>query len=76
LVKEPHFILKPLKKKVVLRVKIRYNHKEAKAEVTPFKNKIKVKFIKPQFAITPGQSAVLYNKDTVIGGGIIDSVLN
>jgi tRNA-specific 2-thiouridylase len=64
-----------LKKKIVLRVKIRYNHTEALAEVSPFKNKMKIKFIKPQFAITPGQSAVFYNKDIVVGGGIIDKVL-
>jgi len=77
LVKEPHFILKPLKKKIVLRVKIRYNHKEGLAEIAPIiKNKIKVKFRKPQFAITPGQSAVFYDKDIVVGGGIIDRVLN
>jgi tRNA-specific 2-thiouridylase len=75
LVKETHFILEPLKKKIVLRVKIRYNHTEALAEVSPFKNKMKIKFIKPQFAITPGQSAVFYNKDIVVGGGIIDKVL-
>jgi len=76
LVKEPNFIFEPIKKKIVLGVKIRYNHKEAKAEVAPFKNKLKVKFIKPQFAITPGQSAVFYNKDTVLGGGIIDRVID
>lgn len=75
LVKEAHFILMPLKKKIVLKVKIRYNHKEGLAEVEPIKNKIKVKFMKPQFAITPGQSAVFYNKDIVVGGGIIDKVL-
>jgi tRNA-specific 2-thiouridylase len=76
LVKELNFISKPAKKKVVLKVKIRYNHKEALAEILPVKNKIKVKFKQGQFAITPGQSAVFYDKDTVIGGGIVDKVLN
>lgn len=76
LIKEPHFVVKPVKKRVVLEVKIRYNHRESSAKVEPFKNKIKVKFIKPQFAITPGQSAVFYRGDKVLGGGIIDDVLN
>jgi tRNA-specific 2-thiouridylase len=76
LVKETHFILAPLKKKVALRVKIRYNHKEIMAEVMPLgEGKVKVCFRKPQFAITPGQSAVFYDKDNVIGGGIILKVL-
>ena len=35
-------------------------------------NKIKLIFDKPQLAITPGQSAVFYEDDTVIGGGIIE----
>ncbi|OGX40369.1 MAG: tRNA 2-thiouridine(34) synthase MnmA [Omnitrophica WOR_2 bacterium RIFCSPLOWO2_01_FULL_41_12] len=74
LVKEPHFISRRLKKRIALKVKIRYNHREALAEVIPTKNKIRVRFKKPQFAITPGQSAVFYDKDTVLGGGIIDEV--
>jgi tRNA-specific 2-thiouridylase len=76
LIKEPHFILRHIKKEVAVRVRIRYNHKDALAAVMPFRNKIKVKFLKPQFAITPGQSAVFYNKDNVLGGGIIDKVLS
>jgi len=76
LVGKPHFILKPLKKKVALNVRIRYNHKEAGAEVMPFGNQIKVRFRKPEFAITCGQSAVFYDRDIVLGGGIIDKVLN
>lgn len=76
LVKELNFISKPVKKKVVLKVKIRYNHKEALAEILPIKNKIKVRFKQAQFAITPGQSAVFYDKATVVGGGIVDKVLN
>ena len=72
LVSQPHFILKPVKKRIALTVKIRYNHKGALAEVYPIGNKIKVIFKIPQFAVTPGQSAVFYDKDTLIGGGIID----
>jgi len=64
-----------LKKKVALRVKIRYNHKEAAAIVTPSGSKLKVSFTQPQFAITPGQSAVFYNKDNCIGGGVIEQAL-
>ena len=75
LVKKAHFISKPIKKKVVLRVRIRYNHKEALAKIEPHKDKLKVKFNHPQFAITPGQSAVFYSGDTVLGGGIIDRIL-
>jgi tRNA-specific 2-thiouridylase len=76
LVKEVNYISRPLKKKIVLGVKIRYNHKEARALVTPLENKIKVKFRKAQFAITPGQSAVFYDGDRVVAGGIIDRVLD
>jgi len=76
LVKEPHFILSLAKKKIALKVKIRYNHQEALAEVDSSQAKIRVRFKKPQFAITPGQSAVFYHKDTVVGGGIIEEVLS
>jgi len=76
IIKESHFLIKPIKKKVEIKVRIRYNHKEMPAVVSPIKNKLKVTFNKPQFAITPGQSAVFYNKDTVLGGGIIEKIIN
>jgi tRNA-specific 2-thiouridylase len=75
-VKQAHFISGAIKKKVALKVKIRYNHQEAPAVITPLNGKLKVRFSKPQFAITPGQSAVFYDKDKVVGGGIIEKVLN
>ncbi len=73
LVKKPHFILEPIKNKVVMNVKIRYNHKETKAKVLPFRGGLKIIFQKPQPAVTPGQSAVFYDRDLVSGGGIIDT---
>jgi len=76
LVKEPHFILKPARNIFTVRVRIRYNHKEDTAQVAALKGKLKISFRKPQFAITPGQSAVFYQNNTVLGGGIIERVLD
>jgi tRNA-specific 2-thiouridylase len=76
IVTQPHFISQPLKKKVAARVRIRYNHKEAPAEIIFSGRRAKVIFKEPQFAITPGQSAVFYRRDTVLGGGTIDEVLD
>ena len=53
-------------------VKIRYRHKEEPAIVTPLEDgRIKILFATPQRAITPGQSAVFYDGDVVLGGGFI-----
>jgi tRNA-specific 2-thiouridylase len=53
-------------------VKIRYNHPGAPATVTPTGNgSAKVKLHLPQRAITPGQAAVFYQDDLVLGGGWI-----
>lgn len=52
--------------------KIRYNMKEQPCTVYPITCKeIKIIFDEPQRAITKGQSAVIYDNDYVIGGGII-----
>ena len=53
-------------------VKTRYSAKEAKAKIIQDDSNIKVVFDEPQKAITPGQSAVFYVDDIVVGGGKIE----
>ncbi len=54
-------------------VKIRYRHTPAPATVIFSENNcVSVEFDEAQRAISPGQSVVFYDKDRVIGGGIIE----
>ena len=53
-------------------VKIRYNHPGTPATVSPLGNdRARVRLHEPQRAVTPGQAAVLYDGDVVLGGGWI-----
>lgn len=53
-------------------VQIRYRHRPAKARITPNQEGgAEVDFQTAQRAVTPGQAAVFYKKDMVIGGGWI-----
>jgi tRNA-specific 2-thiouridylase len=57
-------------------VKIRHNHPGAAARVEARgSNEACVEFVDPQRAITPGQGAVFYDSDEVLGGGWIARVL-
>jgi tRNA-uridine 2-sulfurtransferase len=52
--------------------KIRHRHEPASATITPISDDTcEVVFDEPQRAITPGQSAVFYDGDEVVGGGWI-----
>ena len=54
------------------KAKIRYSQSEQPSTVTPLDGgKVKVVFDEPQRAIAKGQAVVLYDGDTVVGGGTI-----
>ena len=54
-------------------VKTRYRQREQRATAIPTgPDTLRVVFDEPQRAITPGQTVVLYDGDTVLGGGLID----
>lgn len=66
-------MIEKLEKPVFANVKIRYSAIAEPATLIPLENgRIKVVFDKPQRAITPGQAAVFYDGDAVIGGGTIE----
>lgn len=53
--------------------KIRYNHREAEATITPAgADSVRIRFREPQMAIAPGQAVVFYDGNVVVGGGTID----
>ena len=54
-------------------VKIRYRAREQAATVYPQGSRCaRIVFDTPQRAVTPGQAAVFYDGDTVLGGGTIE----
>ena len=54
------------------RAKIRYRQKEEDAELALLPDgSVRIRFDAPQRAITPGQAAVVYDGDEVLGGGTI-----
>lgn len=60
-----------IKEEIEVNVKTRYSSKEAKAKIIQDGDKIRVIFDESQRAVTPGQSAVFYIDDIVLGGGKI-----
>ena len=55
---------------------MRYRHDAAPGIILQVENnRIRFRFDRPQRALTPGQSLVLYDGDLVLGGGIIDKAL-
>lgn len=54
-------------------VQIRYRSAAVPAMVIPIENsRVRIIFDEPQFSITPGQAAVWYDGEVLLGGGIIE----
>jgi tRNA-specific 2-thiouridylase len=54
--------------------RIRYKDKGSLSNIYPENGKVRVRFYEKAKSIAPGQSAVFYEGDDVIGGGIIQGV--
>ncbi len=61
--------------KLKVKTRIRYRHREAESAIECHDDRVRVIFGKPQEAIAPGQAAVFYKSDKVIGGGWIESAI-
>ncbi|MBI2064051.1 MAG: tRNA 2-thiouridine(34) synthase MnmA, partial [Candidatus Yanofskybacteria bacterium] len=72
-IEKTNWIAEKPKFPISCQVKIRYRSKSTPAVITQnTKNKtLLIKFKKPVRALTPGQSAVFYRGDIVLGGGIL-----
>jgi tRNA-specific 2-thiouridylase len=67
----------PPRKEIRAAVRIRYLAKEKPAAIIPLGDgKAEVIFDAPERAITPGQSAVFYDDELVLGGGLIGQVMD
>jgi tRNA-specific 2-thiouridylase len=64
----------PVEKRFRCTARVRYRHEAAEVEVICHSDtRVELIFAEPQFAITPGQAAVLYRGDEVLGGGWIST---
>jgi len=75
IVERVNWIPSPLSREGIrVRVRIRSNHREAPARISLNRGeptRVRVEFDEPQLAVTPGQAAVFYDGDRILGGGWI-----
>jgi tRNA-specific 2-thiouridylase len=69
-----NWIRKPTARVFEARTKLRYRHTAAPASIIiESADRATVRFHSPQSAVTPGQGAVFYEQDEVLGGGWIEA---
>lgn len=66
--------IKELDKEIKATAKVRSAQIPVEVIIKPVNDTVEVNFIDPQKALTKGQSVVFYNRDILLGGGIIDDV--
>ncbi|MDY6848151.1 MAG: tRNA 2-thiouridine(34) synthase MnmA [Geoalkalibacter sp.] len=72
-VRECSWHIDPPEKPLQAACRIRYRHREVPAQIRTLPdNRAEVVFSQPQQGITPGQAAVFYDGDRVLGGGWIE----
>ena len=75
IVEQINWINAPPKKPMSIFIKVRYRHNAVPAFLVPMdesnESSARIQFGTPQMAVTPGQGAVFYSKDEVLGGGWI-----
>ncbi|WP_018651188.1 tRNA 2-thiouridine(34) synthase MnmA [Actinobacillus capsulatus] len=66
----------PIRENIRCTVKTRYRQTDIACEIQPMDDDtIRVIFDEPQIAVTPGQSAVFYQGEVCLGGGVIEEQL-
>jgi tRNA-specific 2-thiouridylase len=64
----------PPQEPLVVEVQVRYRTEPELARLVPhgdLAQTVRLEFAEPQFSITPGQAAVFYAGEVVLGGGLI-----
>ncbi len=72
LVHEINWLVEPSERQLEAACRIRYRHREVPSLITLLEDgSARVDFREPQSGVTPGQAAVFYDGDQVLGGGWI-----
>lgn len=67
-----NWIIEPKRKSIRAKVKIRYQHTKTAATLNcADRDSVRIEFSRPQESPAPGQAAVFYDRDLVLGGGWI-----